>query len=296
MSENDLKLGLIGIGLMGQPICLRLLEAGFALTVHDINPQRLPAVTDKGAQVVQTPAEVAAASDIILLCLVSSAAVEEVVTGENGIISIGNSDKIIVDFSTCDAALTRRLAKQLKNETGMGWIDSPVSGGPPAAEEGRLTIMVGGDSADVEKIRPVLDVLAGRFTLMGPVGSGQVTKMINQVLVLNNFCVLAEALRLAENNGVDASKIPDCLSGGHADSTMLKHFFPKMLAREFEPPSGFARQVLKDLDMVYDLARTSQTPTPMSDQSRMLYRLLVSRGYSELDAISVLKLYDEPLV
>lgn len=290
------KLGFIGIGLLGQPMCLRLLDAGFSITVHDINQERLPPAVDKGAQVAQTAAEVAAASDIILLCLVSSAAVAEVASGENGIIKNASADKIVVDFSTCDAALTRRLAEQLKQETGTAWIDSPVSGGPPAAVEGRLTMMAGGNPEDVAKIQSVLDVLAGRFTLMGPVGSGQVTKMINQVLVLNNFCILAEALRLAENNGVDASKIPDCLTGGHADSTMLKHFFPKMVEREFEPPSGFARQVLKDLDMVYELAKSSQTPTPMSDQARMLYRLLVSRGYSELDAIAVLKLYDEPLM
>jgi 3-hydroxyisobutyrate dehydrogenase len=292
MTDHLPKLGFIGIGLMGQPMCLRLLDAGFALTVHDIDPDRLQPVVARGAQVVDTPAEVAVRSDIVLLCLVSSAAVEQVTIGDRGIAGAVAGTKLIVDFSTCDAALTRRLAAQLKQQNGIGWIDSPVSGGPPAAVAGRLTMMAGGDAADVAQIQPVIDVLAGRFTLMGPVGSGQVTKMINQVLVLNNFCVLAEALRLAENNGIDAGRIPECLAGGHADSTMLKHFFPKMIAREFEPPAGFARQVLKDLDMVYELAKASRTPTPMSDQARMLYRLLNARGYSELDAIAVLKLYD----
>jgi 3-hydroxyisobutyrate dehydrogenase len=295
--KSDLPgLGFIGIGLLGQPMSLRLLDAGFPLTVYDINPDRLGPVVAGGAQAVQTPAEVAARSDIILLCLISSAAVEDVVSGDNGIISAAEPGKIVIDFTTCDALLTRRLAARLKTEAGMAWIDAPVSGGPPAAAEGRLTIMAGGDPDDIARAGPVFGALAGRFTRMGAVGSGQVTKMINQVLVLNNYCVLAEALRLAENSGIDAAKIPDALAGGHADSAMLKHFFPKMIAREFEPPAGFARQVLKDLDMVYDLAKTTQTPTPMSDQARMLYRLLNARGYSELDAISVLKLYDTPLM
>ena len=152
--------------------------------------------------------------------------------------------------------------------------------------------MAGGDDDAVAKVAPVLGAL-GKMTHLGPVGAGQVVKMVNQVLVLTNYCVLAEGLKLAENAGANPAKIPECLAGGHAGSNMLAQIFPKMIRREYEPPAGFARQILKDLDMLHDLARDTGTPTPMSDQARSLFRLLVSRGYGEIDGTAILKLYDE---
>jgi 3-hydroxyisobutyrate dehydrogenase-like beta-hydroxyacid dehydrogenase len=134
--------------------------------------------------------------------------------------------------------------------------------------------------------------VAARFTHMGPVGAGQVTKMVNQVLILTNYCVLAEALKLAENGGIDAAKIPQALADGHAGSNLLRAIYPRMVARDFTP-AGFARQVLKDLDMVHDLAKSTATPTPMAAQAASLFRLLNARGHGELDGIAVLKLYDD---
>ena len=173
----------------------------------------------------------------------------------------------------------------------MGWVDAPVSGGPPAAGTGKLAIMVGGNEADVARVKPILDVL-GNNTHMGPLGAGQVTKMVNQVLVLNNFCVLAEAVTLARNAGIDPAKVPEALAGGYADSPMFRQFFPRLIEREFAP-AGYARQVLKDLDMVVDLAQQTKTPVPISSLSTSLYRMLVAKGHSELDAISILKIYDD---
>ena len=137
---------------------------------------------------------------------------------------------------------------------------------------------------------PVLSQL-GQCTHMGPSGAGQVTKMVNQILVLNNYCILAEALSLAEAGGVDASKIPSALAQGHAGSNLLERLYPRMLARDFEP-AGYAFQALKDLDMVHDIAADLKLPTPMSSQAASLFRLLNSKGYGDLDGISVLKLYD----
>jgi 3-hydroxyisobutyrate dehydrogenase len=165
-----------------------------------------------------------------------------------------------------------------------------VSGGPPAAVAGTLAIMAGGDPEDVERVAPVMTDL-GALTHMGPVGAGQTTKMVNQILVLNNYCVLAEALALAEAGGVDASKIPDALASGHAGSNMLKALFPRMIRRDFAP-SGYARQVLKDLDMIQSLARDLKVPTPISAQAASLFRIMVAKGHAELDGIAVLKLYD----
>lgn len=175
----------------------------------------------------------------------------------------------------------------------MAWIDAPVSGGPPAAERGALAMMAGGAPELFEAVLPLLEDLSAKVTLMGPVGAGQVTKMINQVLVLTNFAILAEALKLGENAGVEVAKIPECLGDGYAGSNLLRHMFPRMVARQYEPPAAYARQVLKDLDMVHDLAKKTTTPTPMSDQARALYRILVARGHGESDAITLLRLYDE---
>ena len=152
--------------------------------------------------------------------------------------------------------------------------------------------MAGGGDSDVARVAPLMEDLASTFTHLGAVGAGQVTKMVNQILVLNNYCILAEALALAEAAGVDASRIPDALAPGHAGSNLLKAAFPRMIARDFEP-AGYARQILKDLDMVHDIARDLKVPTPMSSQAATLFRILVGKGHAEKDGIAVLKLYDQ---
>jgi 3-hydroxyisobutyrate dehydrogenase-like beta-hydroxyacid dehydrogenase len=198
---------------------------------------------------------------------------------------------VLVDLSTTEAPVTRDLADRLRRETGMGWIDAPVSGGPEAALDGTLAVMAGGSDADFATAGDALRDVAGVLTHMGPVGAGQVTKMVNQVLVLNTYAVLAEALTLAEAGGVDATKIPAALGGGHAGSNLLQAVFPRLIERDFAP-RGYARQVLKDLDMVKDLARGLKVPTPMSSQTAELFRILVSKGHGGIDAAAILKLYD----
>ncbi len=198
--------------------------------------------------------------------------------------------KLLVDHSTTEVGTTRAFAQRLRTETGMGWVDAPVSGGPPAAAAGTLAIMAGGSEADLARVQPVLADL-GHVTHMGPLGAGQVTKMVNQVLVLNTYCLLAEALALAEAGGVDAARIPEALGAGYAGSRMLERLYPRLVARDFAP-AGYARQVLKDLDMVQGLAKQLNVPTPMSAQAASLYRILVARGQGELDGLAVLKLYD----
>ena len=167
-----------------------------------------------------------------------------------------------------------------------------------AADSSRLVVTTGGTGfgpRDVtpEAVEPLLDDLTVTATLMGPVGAGQVTKMINQVLCLTLYPILAEALKLGENAGIEVARIPEALGDGYAGSNLLQAMFPRMVARQYEPPAAFARQVLKDLDMVFDLAKKTATPTPMTDQTRALYRLLVARGHGAGDPITLLKLYDE---
>ena len=289
------KIGFIGLGLMGQGFTKRLVESGFTVTGYDIVADKVKQAAGFGVKQAASPAEVAKASDIVLVCVTSTHAVEDAVLGPNGIAEAPGAGKVLVDHSTTEIDETKRFAGELSKRAGMAWIDAPVSGGPVAALNGTLAIMAGGDDAAIRKVEPVMAKLAARFTHMGPVGAGQVTKMINQVLVLTNYCVIAEALRLGEKCGIDVARIPEALASGHAGSNLLKDLTPRMVARDFAP-RGFARQVLKDLDMVHDLAKAMKAPTPMAAQAASLFRLLVARGHSELDGSAIMKLYlDEPV-
>jgi 3-hydroxyisobutyrate dehydrogenase-like beta-hydroxyacid dehydrogenase len=285
-------LGFIGLGMMGQGFTKRLIGAGFAVTGYDIVPEAIDKAQQHGVQPAASPRAVTEASDIVLTCVTTTKALEDAVFGPDGVAKGAAADKVLADFSTTVVETTKAMAQRLKTETGMGWVDAPVSGGPEGAEGGTLAIMAGGSDDDVAKVMGVMETVSAGFTVFGPVGAGQVAKMVNQILVLNNYAVLAEALALAEAGGIDARKIPDALAAGHAGSNMLKNVFPRMIERDYAP-RGYARQVLKDLDTLHDLAKGLNAPTPMSSQASSLFRLLISKGYSELDGIAVLKLYDQ---
>ena len=160
---------------------------------------------------------------------------------------------MLVDHSTADIDTVKRSRGVLADKAGMAFVDAPVSGGPGAAETGTLAIMAGGNAEAIAKVAPVMAHL-GRFTHMGDVGAGQATKLVNQALVLTNYCVIAEALRIAEAYGIDAAKVPEALAQGHAGSNLLPVLFERMIARDFAP-RGYARQVLKDLEMLNDAAQ-----------------------------------------
>ncbi len=288
-------LGFVGLGLMGQPMTLRLLEAGYRVTVWNRERERIEPALAKGAREAGSPREVAEAADVVLLCVLDTAAVEEVVFGEAGIARAGKAPRLLIDHSTAFADRTQAMAERLKAETGADWVDAPLSGGPPAAEAGQLTAMLGGSEAAVAAAQPILSAYAARATRMGEAGAGQATKMVNQVIVGNLFAVLAEAAKLAENAGIDAARIPEALAGGYADGNMLQKLYPRMQGRQFTPPAGYARQMLKDLDMVHDLAKATKTPTPLSAVTATLYRQLIGRGYGHLDTTAVLGIYDETI-
>jgi len=285
------KLGYLGLGLMGSQMTKRLIKNGYQVTGFDPDSNKMNEAVANGVIAAASPVEVVRASDIVQACVINTTALTEAIFGPAGIVEGDGADKIFLDHSTTIADKTRELAARLRDKTGMRWVDAPVSGGPPAAGTGELAIMVGGNDDDVVQVQPVLDTL-GHNTHMGPLGTGQVTKMVNQVLVLNNFTLLAEAVTLAKNAGIDPAKVPEALKGGYADSPMFQRFFPRMIQRDFDP-AGYARQVLKDLDMVVDLAQQTNTPVPMSSQSTALYRVLIAKGHSELDATAILKIYDD---
>jgi 3-hydroxyisobutyrate dehydrogenase len=283
-------IGFIGLGLMGQAFTKRLVARGHRVTGYDVVPQKVEAAARHGVRPAASAAEVARSSEIVQVCVMTGRDLEHAVFGAAGVAAEAGAGKILIDHSTSEVETTKAFATRLR-ETGMGWVDAPVSGGPPAAEAGTLAIMAGGDDEDLAEVRALLADL-GTCTHMGPVGAGQVTKMVNQVLVLANYCVLAEALALAQAGGVDAARIPEALGAGYAGSTMLQRLYPRMVARDFEP-AGYAFQALKDLDMVQGLAKSLTVPTPMTGQAASLFRILNAKGHGRLDGIAVLKLFDK---
>lgn len=289
MSDTLPTLGFVGLGLMGAAMTARLREVGFAVQGYDIDAVKLSAAADNGLTPVDTPAALAESCDMVLVCVTATPAVQDVVFGKNGVAAGGSAGNILIDFSTTVVGDTQAMAARLDAACGMGWVDAPVSGGPTAAAVGQLAIMMGGSDADIARVAPVMAALAATHTHFGCVGAGQTAKMVNQVLVLNNYVVIAEALALAEAGGIDASKIPQALAAGHAGSNLLGVNFPLMIERDYRP-RGFSRQVLKDLDMVHDLAKGLGVPAPMSSQSAALYRIHNAQGNGELDGISIFEL------
>jgi 3-hydroxyisobutyrate dehydrogenase len=286
------RLGFIGIGIMGSQMVLRLRERGWPVTAWNLEPEALAQVTPAGVAAAASPAAVAEASDIVLLCVLHTDAVRSVVFGPNGIASAGVRGKLLVDHSTIDPAASREMAERLRREAGMGWVDAPVSGGPQASREGTLTVMAGGDAADIERARPVMADLAGNFTHMGPAGAGQTTKVLNQAIVGTGYVLMAEALILAEKAGIDAARLPAALAGGHADSNLLRKLYPQMAARDFEPPKSYARQLLKDLKFVKQFVHGLGLELPVVEAAVHQYADYVERGNEMKDSASVVRLYE----
>lgn len=285
------RIGYIGVGLMGLPMVKRLLARGYAVRAYDIVAAQVDAARVAGVQAATSPADAAGGVDLVVLNLPTNEAVEAAVFGDRGVASALRPPQLLVDFSTIKVDKCRAWAAKLREMTGCGWIDAPVSGGPPASGAGTLTVMAGGDAADIERTRPFFADVSGRFTHMGPTGAGMVAKMLNQLIVGCGHAVMAEAVVLAEAAGIDAAKLPECLAGGYADSALLQRLYPRMVARDFAP-QGYARQLLKDLEMANEFAGGLKAPTPMMGEALTLYRMLVHLGHAELDTAALLKLYE----
>jgi 3-hydroxyisobutyrate dehydrogenase len=270
-----MKLGYIGIGQMGKPMVLRLLAAGHEVTVWNRSRDKLAAVLEKGAKAAASPADVARASEIVMMCVTDQKAAEDVLFSPQGVIH--GTARLVVDFSSIAPASAREFSEKLKAK-GIGMVDAPVSGGVPGAEKGTLAIMAGGSVEDIERARPVVMHLAQRFTRMGDAGAGQVTKLCNQIIVASLFPVIAEAIRLAEAAGVDAKRLPEALKGGFADSLPLQIYGARMAARDFEPPQGTNAIVLKDLENAAALAAEFGVSLTMAQTAASIYRLLKAEG------------------
>ena len=282
------QIAYIGLGLMGLPMAKHLINNGYEVHGFDINPQQRAAAEKSGVVIHANLQSTAKSGQIILLNLPTFDAVKDVVFGENGIVNVIQAPQCIIDFSTNPVSEGCELIKLFKKETSCTWIDAPVSGGPVASASGNLTVMLGAMPDEYSSNEKLLKTMAGQLTLMGPPGSGLVAKALNQLIVGCLHAVIAEAVSIAKKSGIDADLVPTALSGGHADGVLLQQIFPRMMANDFAP-RGYARQLLKDLDMVASYATELKIPVPMTSQALTLYRILIEMGHSELDTSSILK-------
>ncbi len=281
-----LRVGYIGLGLMGKSMAKNILRAGFPLVVHNRSRAAVVELTAEGAQSAETPADVATQVDIICTNLPDSPDVETVALGKNGIIEGARSGLVFMDHSTIKPATARLVGRQFA-EKGVLALDAPVSGGDIGAKNGTLSIMIGGPSAGVEKAMPVLQAVGKTVTHVGESGAGQVTKAANQIMVAAQMVAMGELLIFARKAGVDPRKVVDAIKGGAAQCWTLDVKPPRLFSGNRTP--GFkARMQLKDLHIVQDTALENNMPLPGTAANTHLFEQMIEMGMGELDNSAVL--------
>lgn len=286
-----MKVGFIGLGIMGRPMALNLVRAGFRLVVHNRSPQGVDALAAAGARGAGSPKEVAAASDVVITMLPDSPDVEQVVLGTDGLIDGIRFGTLLVDMSTINPLVSRKVGGAMAAR-GAAMLDAPVSGGEKGAVDGALSIMVGGESRDVERARPLFDVLGRTVTHMGPLGSGGFTKLANQIIVAVNLSAIGEALVLGARSGVDPEKMIQALSGGMAASRCLELKGAKILSGDFEP--GFKIDLhAKDLRLVRQTADALGVAIPTTALVEQYLTALRTRGKGGEDHSAIVRFFED---
>lgn len=286
MSE---RIALIGAGAMGGAIGRRLLETGNSLTIFDLDTAKVDELVALGGVAAVSAAEASRDAEFVITSLNASRIVEIAAFGADGIVDGAKPGTLIIDMSSIEPEATRRFA-EMARKNGLAWVDSPLSGGAPKALSGELTLMAGGEAADVERAHRALRHVASNYTHMGPSGAGQTTKLINQVLCGLGFLAVAEATQLALDAGVDAAKIPQALKGGRADSALLQEYLPRFVEKDYRR-TGRIDNMVKDLNAVNDLARQTGTSMPMTALCAEIHRMLTAAGLGGEDQAAVMEFF-----
>jgi 3-hydroxyisobutyrate dehydrogenase len=281
MENTNPRIGVVGLGTMGGAMAANLARAGFPLTVWNRTAGRSHELESLGATVAATLAELAAHSDIVLVCVSDTPDVEAVLFGAGGVAGGAAPGTLVIDCSTIDPAATRGFAARLE-KLGIGFVDAPVTGGSEGAVRATLAILVGGDPADVERARPVLAVIGRTITHFGPVGAGQAAKAVNQVIIAGTYLGVAEGLVLALKSGLDPEQVVAALSSGAAQSWVLANRSGRMIANDY--PLGFRVALhLKDLGIALALAREAGAVLPVAALAARLEAGLVAAGHADDD-------------
>jgi len=276
MSNASEKIGFVGLGMMGSPMARNLVEAGYSVTVFDLNQETVNAAKAFGASSVDSAAEAAIQCDIIITMVPDSEHVESVIAGPNGILEGLSAGSVVIDMSTIDPEMGKEMANLIEAK-GSNFIDAPVTGGVGGAEAGTLSILVGGNAETFERALPVLNVLGGDVSHMGPVGSGHTTKIANQLIGVATLAGISEAFVLAKKSGLDMQAFFDAVKNGAGRSWALETLGPKILEGDFTP--GFmVKHMQKDLRLAGQLAADTGTSLPTSTLIAQLYRSVQADG------------------
>ena len=275
-----MKIGFIGIGIMGAPMAAHLLDAGHEVAVNDLNP--IPQeLLDKGAQMVSSAKEAAERGEVIIIMVPDTPDVETVLFGENGVAEGLNQGKTVVDMSSISPVETKLFAEKI-NALGCKYLDAPVSGGEVGAKAGTLTIMVGGDQETFDMVKPLFELMGKNITLVGGNGDGQTCKVANQIIVALTIEAVGEALLFASKAGADPSKVREALMGGFASSKILEIHGERMIKRTFDP--GFRIELhQKDLNLALSNARKLQMSLPNTATAQELFNSVAAQGDIGLD-------------
>ena len=291
------RVGFIGLGIMGSAMAQNLLGSGRELIVFNRSGAKARELEKLGAVVADSPAEVAASAEIICLCLSNDDAVRSVIFGEGGLTQNIRYGSLIIDFSTISPSAAREFAKELRATYKASFVDAPVSGGDVGAKNATLTIMAGGEAQDFERANEIFSVLGKKATLTGAVGSGQLTKAVNQIVVAITVAAMTEGLVFAEKSGLDLGTTLEVISGGAAGSWTLDNYAPRVLAQDLAP--GFhAKNMLKDLRIAIREADGMEIALPVSDLLKSLYTSLCAydRPDAELGNHALIELYRKGLM
>nr|WP_306076862.1 2-hydroxy-3-oxopropionate reductase [Neobacillus sp. 179.-C4.2 HS]MDP5196871.1 2-hydroxy-3-oxopropionate reductase [Neobacillus sp. 179.-C4.2 HS] len=285
------KIGFIGLGIMGKPMSKNLIKAGYQLIVSDFNKNAVSELQQLGAEVAETPKDIAEKSDIVITMLPNSPNVKQVALGENGLIEGAHEGLVYIDMSSIAPAASQEVYKVLI-EKGVDMLDAPVSGGEPKAIDGTISVMVGGKKEVFDRVKPVLEAMAGSVVLVGEIGAGNVTKLANQVIVALNIAAVSEAFVLSQKAGVNPEAVFEAIRGGLAGSTVLEAKAPMMLDRNFNP--GFRINLhIKDLTNAMEAGHEVGAPLPLTAAVlEMMYGLKVD-GHEFDDHSSLLKYYEK---
>jgi len=271
-----MKIGFIGLGVMGKPMARNLLAAGYPLIVWNRTRSKMDEIVSLGATPADSSRDVAEKSDVVITMVTDSSDVEEVILGPSGIIEGSRKGLIVIDMSTISPGVTQKIAEKL-SEKGVKMLDAPVSGGDIGAREGTLSIMVGGPEETFEKCLPILKVLGKSITYMGSNGMGQTAKLCNQVICAINIQAVCEGLMLGAKSGLDLEKLLNVVTAGAAGSWMLSNLGPKMVKRDFEPGFRISHQ-LKDLRLALSLAEELNLPLPGTALVQQMLRAAEAEG------------------
>lgn len=286
-----MKIGLIGLGIMGKPMSKNLLKAGYDLTVMDRNQSAVAEVVAAGAKSAPTAKAIAEQVDIIITMLPNSPHVKEVVLGENGILEGAKAGTVFIDMSSIAPLVSRELSAKLA-EKGVEMLDAPVSGGEPKAIDGTMSVMVGGKQEVFDKCYPVMKAMAGSVVRAGDVGAGNITKLANQVVVALNIAAVSEALVLASKAGVEPELVYQAIRGGLAGSTVLDAKAPLMMDRKFDP--GFRINLhIKDLNNALETAHEIGAPLPLTASVMEMMQALKVDDMGDADHGSLVRYYEK---